>query len=397
MFKRMLCLLLTMLLLPLFPSLAEDTGAEALSFAELTHWAESYKIRAMAAKPLNDPTAKDALTEDGYMFAYDFATLYMDAPEMTADSQLQALVIYSAKEEGLRGVNVDHTVQEVLDAYYTENAGLTGTAEQSVLYALNLLPECALIGSVHRDGQRVQTVEYSVYEQLATGGEGYSAAGLVYTIYNGNVSAIRAYGLNSRVELTDVEDALQDAANLSLNMSYSQVESSYVGTDLTGFNTEDLMFAGLDFQTLTPEDAISALGMPAQDTWLEDVAGYLRVMDFASCEITFTYNSDKLNPVASVMVINDDGMEGPRSVRVGDTLSSVLNRFRHSDGEYNSDEGIEILYGDVESGEYGQATYGTDASVTLRYGLVTQSGEKLALYMAFDQYVLTEVLLHTAP
>jgi len=397
MFKRMLCLLLTMLLLPILPAFAEDSGAEALSFAELSHWAESFKIRAMAAKPLNDPAAQESLTEDGYMFAYEFATLYMDSPEMTADSQLQALVIYSAEEEGPRGIRVDHTVQEVLAAFYTENSGLTGTSDQSVLYALNLLPERALIGSVHRDGQRVQTVEYAVFEQLATGGEGYSDAGLVYTIHNGNVSAIRAFGLNSRVELTDVEDALQDAANLSLDMSYSQVESSYVGTDLTGFNTEDLMFAGLDFQTLTPEDAITALGMPAQDTWLEDVSGYLRVMDFASCEITFTYDTDKLNPVVNILVINDDDMEGPRSVRVGDTLSSVLNRFRHSDGEYNSDEGVEWLYGDADSGEYGQATYGADASVTLRYSLVAENGEKIAMNMAFEQYVLTEVLLYTAP
>jgi len=397
MFKRMLCLLLTMLLLPLFPVLAEDTGAEALSFAELTHWAESYKIRAMATKPLNDPAAKESKTEDGYMFVYDFATLYMDSAEMNADSQIQALVISSAEEEGLRGVGVDATAQEVLAAYYTENSGLTGTADQSVLYALDLLPERALIGSVHRDGQRVQTVEYAVFEQLATGGEGYSDAGLVYTIDNGNVSAIRAYGLDSRVELTDVQDALQDAANLSLDMSYSQVETSYVGTDLTGFDAEDLMFAGLDFLTLTPEDAITALDMPAQDTWLEDVAGYLRVMDFANCEITFTYNSDKLNPAVNIMVINADGMEGPRSVRVGDTFASVLNRFRHSDGEFDSEEGVELLYGSVESGEYGQATYGTDASVSLRYGLVADNGEKIALYMTFEHYILTEVLLYTAP
>ena len=96
MLKRLLCLLLALLLLPLSAALGEDDGLSALTLEELTEWTQGYQIRAMAAQPLNDPTEPGALSEDGYAFVYDFATLYMDRPEMTEDSVLKNLVVTDA-------------------------------------------------------------------------------------------------------------------------------------------------------------------------------------------------------------------------------------------------------------------------------------------------------------
>ena len=96
--KRLFGLLCALVIAALcLPVLAEDTG-DALTLEELEAWVESYKERALAAEPMNDPTEAAALSEDGYAFIYDFATLYMDRPEMTEDSVVRNLVVIAPEE-----------------------------------------------------------------------------------------------------------------------------------------------------------------------------------------------------------------------------------------------------------------------------------------------------------
>lgn len=393
MMKRMLCLLFVLTLLPVLPALAEESNADILMLEELRQWANDYKIRAIASQPLNDPYAEESYTDDGYLFVYDFATLYMDGPEMTADSVVQALVITSSEEEGLRGVSVDASAQDVLDAYYTENPDLVGNSYQALLYAMDLMPEGGYTGILLRDGQRIQVIDYSVYEQPATGGDGYTDAGLMYTILNGSVSAIRAYGLDSRFLAGDVSAAVEDARELADEKSYSRVETSYVGTDLEPFNSEDMIFAGVNFPALTPEDAVAAFGEPMEDVWLEDEGGWMRAMQFATCQATFAYDSARQNGRVKTLLIDTDLLEGPRSVRVGDLFASVYSRFRSEESE-NGDAGMaEILYGDGNDVTFGMLEYGEDASMILRYGAAAEDGVPVIMYLSFDQLYLTEILL----
>ena len=196
--KKMLCVLLVLLLCPML-ALAEESVAEPLSYQELVSWAEGYLARAKESTPLNDPA--NALTPDGYEFVYDFATLYADTPDMSSDTALNAVVLTIDMENGPRSVNVDNAMSVVLDAYYNENAMLEGTKEAAVLYTMDLMPASAAWGQVLRDGQRVQTIQYGVHEQLATGGEGYTDAGVIYTMLENRVTAVRVYGLNSRSTL----------------------------------------------------------------------------------------------------------------------------------------------------------------------------------------------------
>ena len=130
--KSLLCMLLALLLLTPCMALAEETDADTLQLAELTDWAARYHARALNAEPLNDPAA--SFTSDGYEFIYDFATLYGDTPVMSADTELSAVVITSASEEGPRGTMVDDGMQVVLSAYYHENppAGARCSAMASV-------------------------------------------------------------------------------------------------------------------------------------------------------------------------------------------------------------------------------------------------------------------------
>jgi len=393
MMKRLFCLMLALVLLPILPAFAEESAAGSLELKELQEWAASYKAKALEIQPLNDPTAPEALSEDGYAFIYEFATLYMDRPEMTEDSVLKNLVVFDPTQEGPRGTKVDMFTDEVLAAFYTENEELDGDAGFATLYVSDALPDGGAWAWVQRDGQRIMSIQYAVHEQLAAGGEGYTDAGLIYTIQNDLVAAIRAYGLDAVIDEATVQADLAEVKKVAAISGYTRVPVSYKGTDLTGLGEADMTFTGVDFLAMTPEEAVEVLGECREDHWMEDDTGeHIRTMEFAGCDVTFIYDAAKQNPRVDSLAITQDGMEGPRCVRVGDTFSSVLNRFRYGEGEYA--DLTEILYGDPETDTYGLAEYGADAAYTLRYAFKAADGRQVVLHMNFSFMELTEILLY---
>ncbi len=370
---------------------AEDSAANMLSCDELAGWAKGYIERAYAAEPLNVPSESE--TPDGYAYIYEFATLYADTPVLGADTSVNAIVVTSEEEKGPRDVGVNSALSDVLAAYYTENAALTGSKESAVLYAADMLPDSAAWGQVLRDGQRIRTVQYAAHEQMATGGEGYSDAGVIYTMVENRVSAIRVYGLNSRITGEEVSAVLFTLMMEALENDYAQVPFSYDGAELAVFSPADMIFSGLDFLTVTPENAIAALGEPMDDQWVENGDdGYIRVLTFPACEMTWLFNEGRTEGRVYMLRTAADGLEGPRAVRVGDTFASVYNRFRNGEGEYQED-GTEALYAH-EDGSFGSAVYGTDASATLRYGFTAPDGRQVVLQLHFTVMELTEILLY---
>lgn len=391
--KRLFCLMLALMLLPIVPALAAESEAGALELNEILEWAQGYKTRALAATPLNDPNDAAYQSEDGYAFIYEFATLYMDRPEMTEDSVLKNLVITSAEEAGPRDTKVDMFTSEVLAAFYNENPTLAGDKGFAAMYVSDTMPSGAMWAWVQRDGQRIMAIQYAVHDQLAAGGDGYTDTGLVYTIQENLVAAIRAYGLDTIIEEEDVLDNLSDVKSILEDNSYVQVPVSYIGTDLDMFQESDLFFSGVDFLTLTPDQAEAVLGACLEDSWMEDDTGeFIRTMEFTGCEITFIYDSNKQNPVVDTVSITEGSMEGPRCVRIGDSFSSVLIRFRYNEGEYQDMK--EVLYGTVSAAPYGLAEYGDDASATLRYVLKSASGQEVVLCMNFTTMSLSEILVY---
>ena len=388
--KKMLCVLLALLLCPVM-ALAEESLADVLTYQELVSWADGYLARAKDAAPLNNPA--ESLTPDGYEFVYDFATLYLDTPDLSADTALNAVVLTVDTENGPRSVNVENAMSEVLGAYYSENADLLGTRDAAALYTMDLMPASAAWGQVLRDGQRVQTIQYGVHEQLATGGEGYTDAGVIYTMLENRVTAVRVYGLNSRVTLQQVNDVLYGVKTLAAQQDYAQAPFSYNGLELAAFAQDDLTFSGVNFLTLTPETAAQVLGQPTSDTWMEDGDnGFTRMQIYDGFEVTYTYDKAKENCKVYMILITKDGLEGPRGVRCGDTFASVYNRFRNGEGEYGDDD-VEILYGENGVGTYGKATYGADASARLRYAFDLADGRNVVLQLDFTVMQLSEIIL----
>ncbi len=389
--KKLLCMLLCAMLLPVC-ALAEDSTADALTLQELSDWAATYIARAMAAEVVNTPA--ENRTAEGYEFLFDFGAVYADTPDLGADSVVSSVVVTSMEAAAPRGVNVGSGLQLVLDAYYNENPQLLGSYDAAVLYTLDNLPEDAGWAKVNRDGQRVQTIQYAVHEQLPSGGEGYADAGVIYTMAENRVSAVRVYGLNSRIGLDTVNDVMYSVMLDALEKDYAMVPFSYDGSELTAFGEEDMTFSGMDFLTMTAEDAAALLGEPASDVWLENGEdGFIRVQTFPQAEITWLYDQQKLNGRVYMLCITADGLEGPRAVRCGDTFSSVYNRFRNGEGAYQED-GTEVLYGVEGEGSFGHASYGSDASATLRYGFTAQDGRKVVLHLSFSVMALTEIMLY---
>ena len=394
MMKKCVALFLALMMVLSLTTAVAESDADALDYDELMDWAEGFKTRALAAgAPLNDPTEEAAYTEDGYAFVYDFATLYMDRPEMTADSVMQAGVVYSPEEQGPRGTGVDQLSSEVLNAFYNENDDLQGDSSFAALYVSDTMPAGALWGWVQRDGQRIETIQYAVHEQLSSGGDGYTDCGLVYTLSDNLVAAIRAYGLNETISADEVRSNLDAVQEVSEKTEYAQVPTSINGSELEMFDRDDLIFSGLDFLSLTPEEAEARLGAAQEDDWMEDEGAYLRSMEFASCTMTFSYDAQKQNPTLEMLSIDMDGLEGPRCVRIGDTLSSVISRFRNGEGDY---DGVsrEVLYGDGENAPYGLAEYGDDATAGLWYAAKLEDGRTVVLSMSFEQMYLSDITLY---
>ena len=371
-----------------------DSGAGVLEYDELTEWAQGYLDRAMGRRPLNDPQDPEALSEDGYAFVYDFATLWLDSPVMTEDSVLRAVLITAEEEAGPRGTHIDMTAQELLDSFYSENPELWGSRDSAGLYAVDLLPEGAAWAWVMRDGQQLTAVQYAVQDQLASGGDGYTDTGLVFTIQENMVAAIRAYGLDRSVSEEDVRGALSEVAEVFADQSYRQYPVSVIGTDLPALTADEL--AELPMLQDTPEEAESAFGAPVEDEWLEDAGAWLRVMDYGSFQLTYSYDMQKKHPALHGVEIVDPGVEGPRGVRIGDSFASVTNRFRHGENEYDPDTLTELLYGEAGGETSGMAVYGEESSAELRYTCPWQNGTA-QLILSFDQLTLYDINLLLEP
>lgn len=390
--KRMMILLLTAALTLCGCAALAETDAGALTWEELRAWADGYLEQARAAEPMNDPHDAEALTDDGYMFVYDFATLWCDSPDMTEETKLRGIVVTEEMSEGPRGTRINGFAADVLGAFYSENPDLDGDRSFAALYLSDTMPSGAMWGWVQRDGQRIETIQYAVHEQLATGGDGYTDAGIVYTLQEGLVAAIRAYGLDSRVGAETVNAALDEVRAVAGERGYTQVPTSPDGSTLAVFGTEDLQFAGIDLLTMAPEDADLVFGAAADDVWLEDGGSFLRTLDYADCTLVYRYDGKKKNGRLLSMSIHGDRMEGPRAVRLGDSVAAVLNRFRNGEGAYD-DAGLEALYGTQGEAPYATAQYGGDASATLRYVLRAEDGRTVELMITFTQLKASEILL----
>ena len=377
---RILLLMLCCALLWAGTALTED--AQPLTWAELNDWAQGCLERARGSQLLNNPTEEEGLTGDGYALVYDFATLYMSQPNLTENSLLMGVLVVDVEETGPRGVAPATPLADTLALFRNDNPMLVGGRGGAVLYAEESADGFSW-GYLQRDGQEPGLIQYAVHQRLD---EGITDAGLLLTMDQGGVAAVRVYGLQNRITEADLAATRLFVEEQAEQEDYRRVPNSLDGDTVSRFDEADLRFAGLDLLTLSPAAAVTALGAPLRDdTVVDEENGSLRTLTFEDCELVF-------DGAGRLMLFSCEhgDLEGPRAVRIGDPLTRVLGRFAAETSAGGT------LYGTPGQAPYGTVEFGEDASAVLRYATPTSDGRTAVLLMNFEQLELREYFLFWA-
>lgn len=303
-------------------------------------------------------------------------TLLISDEQLSENSAVLGAVL-SPGQADPRGLHLGDTLDELLAVYPNDNPDLYGTYYDAALYLAGEKPE-ATMGWILRDGQRVQQVVHCVYSWLP---EGVVRCGIRYQVDQESIVGIEIFGLDSLIEEAEALESISDIAQMQEIREYFAYPKDENGALLTPFEREDLSFAGIDFLDVTPDDAAQALGKAQVDEWTKDSNGEnLRLQQWEGLSLLFVYDAGKNFLRVDTLTITDDTWEGPRGVRVGDVMDSVMNRFRH--GEGGAAENGVILYGDGQNAPFGVLAYG-DQTATITYSLALDEEKTVIWHLTF--------------
>jgi hypothetical protein len=388
MFKKTLCLL-TALALGLCSAAFAEGGKEAVTAAELEALLSRVREQAAAEALLNDPADEDARSEDGTRFQYEVADIYAEGETLTAETPVNTLVFEDSEGAVFRGTGIDTHWVDLLAAFRLDNPELEGTKTDALLY-LEEKADGFFYGTALRNGQRLTAVQYG---EVVRDADGYREVSLTYSLLNGLVTTIRVDGLNPAAKIGEeqAQEMLSNLKALKEKKEYRQVPVSRTGTDLTPFSPEDLVFSGISYTELTPDN----LPGESEKELIDNLDGTaLLRCDGNGFEAVFACDMDGENTKILSFSILDPDAEGPRAVRLDDLLSDDYCRFR-SEGNDMTEEMTEVLYGTEGSAEYGLATFDYAAGeISLRY-VTEASGLRVELLLKYEQNLLKEIILHT--
>lgn len=370
--KKLIALLLALLML----SCAALAEPEAEENAYLTQEELEMYLNILTGDALDAGAQRTEYNAETGVATIEYglgAKLFIADEELIATSAVLGAVL-SPEQEDLRGIHFGESLRDVLAVYPNDNPDLTGTRYDAVLYVNGDKPETTL-GYLLRDGQRVTEVTHLVFTWKE---DQVVRSGITYTFENDMVTNIAIFGLDGAVEEADALQQIADAAALQEINEFTPYPVAAVSADLTPFQADDLAFGGLRFDALTPDEATEVLGKAAVDEWMEDSTGeYLRTLQWEGVSIVFLYDSQKSFLRVDSLGVNDDVMEGPRGVRIDDSMESVMNRFRH--GENAALPNGIALYGDGENAPYAVLSY-SETTATLTYCLATGENASVVIW-----------------
>ena len=378
--KRLTALFAALLMAACPLALAQE-GPGPLTLAEI----ESFNAAVLARAVLEEPTLRQE--GDSYLALGEGYELSLLSGDISEDSVvLGAAVTLGAGEDAAlavpRGQGVDSPVAELLAAYPSDNPYLAGNRDGAVLYIAGELPAAVYTGFVVRDGQTLSLVEYNVYHQVDGG---VARAGLQYTIEQGRVRAIRSFVAQEPLSQQEAQEAISRLAAL-------QEENSLVmnaGQPGSPLEREDMEIGGLDFFDLTPKSAAAILGAPEYEETAESADGTLITLQWPGVEAVFSQAADGATRPERITV-SDASHEGPRGLRLGQSLAQVISLFAH--GEELPVEGGS-LYGQGQTPPYGSLVAGS-GSISLYYVIDSPEGPAGLVLTFIDSSLISMSLIY---
>lgn len=371
--KLLVCLLVLALLIP---AAAEDLAApKPLEAEELNAWTQSLLERAINDK-LQVLETPEGLQAHGRGYS-----VFPASRDLSPDTLLTGAVIdgESIGVQGLTGPRVSLVTQAVgavLAAFPNDNPSLMGSEEAAVLYLRGAFPQPVLTGMVFRDGQDITLVEYAVFTPNT---DSVDRSGVLFTVQDGFITAIRYFG----AENVPTAEALQQLSTLAA----LQEEKGYFSFSTSSplpMQREDLVLGGLDFLDLDPESAISVFGEPVATETAQDSNGdRIDIVQWEPLSITFIY--DKGGNFLRAQQATVHGMlEGPRGLRLGDSMLGALVRFPNESETLSAAQ--VALYGDSANPAepYGVLLQEGDTG-TLHYGIPLSDGSVLFSCLFMDE------------
>lgn len=354
--KKLIVLLLCLTLLAPAALAADVEESAPLSYEELQLY-----LATLPAIALQSPVSCQ-MGDDGRVTANtDCGRLTIREEALTADSVVTEAVL-SVHQEDPRGLYMGDTLNMVLDTYPNDNPDLDGTYDDAALYITGEKPE-VVYGYLLRDGQRITQITHVIYHWLGSGN--VIRCGVEYRLEQGTLIGIRVFGMQDEIDEATALREIDECATMQENNEYRAYPQSEAGSGLAPFEREDLYFSGLDLLGMTYEDAIAVLGDSPVDDWMEDSTGdYLRLRQWDEISLLFDYSAQKQFKGLNTVIITGESIEGPRGVRVGDAMETVLYRFLHDQG--GTDETGILLYGDGQNPPYGVCAY-SEETATLTY------------------------------
>ena len=378
--KKLFCLAIALLMLLSSAALAEPVPVDenaALTREEIEIYLDSLCLAAM-----EDAGMEITNYDDGSSFVvFSGAVLQISDEELT-ETTVGLNAYLNEEQADPRGLYIGSSLDEVLGAYPNDNPALGGSYYDAVLFITGEKPEMSA-GFLLREGQRVETVVYTVYSWQP---DGVAISNVVYSLDNGFVSAIQVRA-SELMEEAEALESIQEIADMQeISEYFAYPVSMDNGEALAPFEREDLAITQLgqrvsDFLDLNAEDMIAALGNPSVDEWTEDSDGsFLRLMQWDGVSLLLKYDAQRKFTAVDSLTINDTILEGPRGVRVGDLLDSVIFRFRHA--EVFGTEDAVSLYGDGQTLPYGVLSY-TPESAEATYAFSMEDGRSVVWHMTF--------------
>lgn len=385
-------LVLACLLVPSF-SLADESGV--LAETELSQWVDQVLRDTAALTPLNAPVGEESLTEDGYAFLYDFATLYYNKPQLDGESILQAVSITSEGYASPRNLSIGSTEEELLAAYGWQNPYLMGDGSFAAFYLLDELPRAAYWSWGQLDAAgALQGVRCAMH--VKAGEDRYTDAGVRFALEDGRITEIRVYGLYSYMTLADVQanlSAVESVENALGRWALAEEDADgyTVQNAQAMFEEGDLSFANVDFRTLAIDQLEALIGERAKTQTLD--AGDEQMV---TAEWDGAYLSGAAAGGVDVLSVTDRAIEGPRGLRVGDALDKVLSSF-FSDGEGRIFGSQALLYGDGQNAPFGVLEKDGDLAIVSYTAQMQRAGDliNVTLMLQFADDLLEEWMIYT--